>query len=507
MSSTRPCPRCGAPLAPSTPESACPSCLLRLGLDRESQFVRTGAGSPAPEPPTPAELAELFPQLELLETLGRGGMGVVYRARQRGLDRDVALKILLVRPEDRPAFAERFAREARALAQLSHPAIVGVHDFGVAGEHYYLTMEYVDGANLRQLMRSGELRPAQALDVIGQVCEALQFAHEEGVVHRDIKPENILVDRRGRVKIADFGLAKMVRQPGGEPLTGTFQAMGTPHYMAPEQIEHPLDVDHRADIYSLGVVFYELLTGELPMGAFDPPSKKARVDVRLDDVVLKAMRKEPERRYQHASEVGTDVSAISASAGEPSPDWEAHHAERRDARRALHRKRGGMPRWVWGLGCFGVCLLGIPVLLFLGGAMLLGARYEATAKPIVATIEPSPEPALSPVHGANCEDIDAVELLSVSQERLGRLGILARRANLTAHEQQHLAHVVLEQPGPTDVQADVLIELLRAQPADGEVRSYVTKALTRMPDTTQRARVLYELDQRADSPDDADVAQ
>ena len=145
-----------------------------------------------------------------------------------------------------------------------------------------------------------------------QICDALQFAHEAGIVHRDIKPENILLDAKGRVKIADFGLAKLLGDAGPQHLTGTHQVMGTLHYMAPEQWERPRHVDHRADIYSLGVVFYEMLTGELPLGRFAPPSEKVQVDVRLDEVVLRALEKEPERRYQHASDVKTDVERITA---------------------------------------------------------------------------------------------------------------------------------------------------------------------------------------------------
>jgi predicted Ser/Thr protein kinase len=263
-------------------------------------------------PPTPAELAPLFPQLEILELLGQGGMGAVYKARQPALDRLVALKILPTQAERDPTFAERFIREAKALAKLNHPHIVAVYDFGQAGSMFYFLMEYVDGLNLRQLLRQGQLKPAEALKIVPQICEALQFAHDEGIVHRDIKPENILLDKKGRVKIADFGLAKLLaRAPGDPTLTGTQQVMGTMGYMAPEQIDRPQEVDHRADIYSLGVVFYEMLTGELPRGRFASPSEKVQIDVRLDEVVLRALAREPERRYQHASEVKTDLSHIS----------------------------------------------------------------------------------------------------------------------------------------------------------------------------------------------------
>jgi tRNA A-37 threonylcarbamoyl transferase component Bud32 len=270
-------------------------------------------------PPEPAELAKQFPQLEILELLGQGGMGAVYKARQKQLDRLVALKVLPPEVGRTEAFAERFAREARSLAKLNHPRIVSVYDFGhTEAGLYYFIMEFVDGTDLRQVIQAGELTAAEALAIIPQVCEALQYAHEEGIVHRDIKPENILLNRKGQVRIADFGLAKLLDRPAAAyTLTKDGQKMGTPHYMAPEQIEHPTEVDHRADIYSLGVVFYEMLTGELPLGRFAPPSQKVQVDVRLDKVVLRTLEKEPERRYQHASEVKTDVEAVCASPQPP----------------------------------------------------------------------------------------------------------------------------------------------------------------------------------------------
>jgi hypothetical protein len=233
----------------------------------------------------------------------------------------VALKILPPQTATGTGFIERFNREARALAKLAHPNIVGVHEFGQVNGLPYFIMEYVDGLNLRELEHAGKLSPREALQIVPQICEALQFAHDEGIVHRDIKPENILLDKKGRVKIADFGIAKIL---GGAPdvdLTQTKGTLGTPHYMAPEQMEKPASVDHRADIFSLGVVFYEMLTGELPLGKFGPPSsRKVEVDVRLDDVVLRALEKDPELRYQQAKQVKTAVDTIaSAAAASPSP--------------------------------------------------------------------------------------------------------------------------------------------------------------------------------------------
>jgi tRNA A-37 threonylcarbamoyl transferase component Bud32 len=250
----------------------------------------------------------------VLRIVGQGGMGAVYLARQKALDRVVAIKLIRTAHEDDPTFAARFAREARAMAKLSHPNIVAVHDTGEAGGLPFLVMEYVDGVTLRDAIRTKAVTPAEALAIIPQICDALEYAHKHGVVHRDIKPENILLDANGRVKIADFGLAKLA-DPDSMSLTGTMQAMGTPHYMAPEQWEKPAEVDHRADIYALGVVLYELLTGELPLGRFDPPSVKSRVDARIDELVLRALAKEPGRRYQHATDVKLALAKIAASPG------------------------------------------------------------------------------------------------------------------------------------------------------------------------------------------------
>jgi tRNA A-37 threonylcarbamoyl transferase component Bud32 len=310
MDTLKVCSLCGLPLAGDAPEGLCPQCLLKAGLD-----TRHGTSGPSGlsnfVAPSPEELAPHFPKIEILELLGQGGMGAVYKARQKGLDRVVALKILPPAAARDPAFAERFVREARALARLNHPNIVTIHDFGQAGDYFHLVMEFVDGANLRQSIRARTLQSREALAIVPQICEALQYAHDEGIVHRDIKPENILLDRKGRVKIADFGLAKLLgRSAADYTLTGAQQVMGTPHYMAPEQFERPLEVDHRADIYALGVVLYEMLTGEVPMGAFSPPSEKARVDVRLDEVVLRTLAREPGRRYQKVSQLKTDVENI-----------------------------------------------------------------------------------------------------------------------------------------------------------------------------------------------------
>jgi len=373
------CPQCGTPLPAGALAGLCPACLLKQGADETA----TGGQAPPFQPPPVAELAPLFPQLEILELIGKGGMGAVYKARQKQLERIVALKILPPGIGHDAAFAGRFAREAKALAKLNHPGIVTLYEFGQVGGKggagsplpaaggddsqrrarsdapyqapasgsrpstlnpqplYFFLMEFVDGVNLRQLLRAGRIAPREALAIVPQICDALQFAHDQGIVHRDIKPENILLDRRGRVKVADFGLAKLVGESGraGSPLpaagtqeddgahgvtrptdalTGAGKVMGTPNYMAPEQVDHPNEVDHRADIYALGVVFYQMLTGELPGKPIDPPSSRTRgiqIDVRLDKVVLRALEKKPELRFQQVSAFKTQVETIATTPG------------------------------------------------------------------------------------------------------------------------------------------------------------------------------------------------
>jgi serine/threonine protein kinase len=304
----------------------------------------------------------------------------------------VALKILPAEAARDPSWPERFAREARALARLGHPNIVAVYDSGERDGVYFFAMEYVDGTSLRQVIQARSATPREALSMVAQVCDALQYAHEEGVVHRDIKPENILVDKRGRVKIADFGLAKLVHGDKADlTLTGSGQTMGTPHYMAPEQWEKPHTVDHRADIYSLGVVFYELLTGELPLGRFPPPSSKIEVDVRLDQVVLKTLAKAPELRYQQASQIKTDVEGVSRRAEQDEADargsrlrrWWSGVKRKLDPRNATRKKVGEVevpPEWPLGAALF---LVGCVIAVVTGSALALAAVLVAAVVGLV----------------------------------------------------------------------------------------------------------------------------
>lgn len=367
------CPECGTVLPVDAPAGLCPKCLLKAGIPSETLGQSFAL-------PKPEHLAACFPNLTFLKLLGHGGMGAVYHARQKDLDRDVAVKILPPEVGQDASFAARFAREAKTLAKLNHPNIVQIYDFGRADAYFYFVMEFVDGVNLRQLVQAGEIEPKQTLAIITAICEALQFAHDSGVVHRDIKPENILVDQRGRVKIADFGLAMLLqRAPADLKLTGTHQVMGTPHYMAPEQMRGSRSIDHRVDLYSLGVVFYELLTGELPIGHFEVPSKRMAIDVRLDDVVLRALATEPDRRYQHASDLQQDVEHISATSEShsgpivPSPAPALHRSESYVAD-AMRTHEWTAARIVW---------LVIANLWLLAAIALLLGRKVARTEPLM----------------------------------------------------------------------------------------------------------------------------
>jgi uncharacterized protein YndB with AHSA1/START domain/predicted Ser/Thr protein kinase len=271
----------------------------------------TAVSSPSDvAPPTPAELAARFPDLEVIDVLGHGGMGVVYKGRQPFLDRVVAIKVIRPDLQADPGFQERFLHEARTLAKLRHPYIVTVFDARRADGLYCLVMEYVEGASLRQLLGEGLITQRDVLDFVPQITEALQHAHETGVVHRDVKPENVLVDSRGRVRLVDFGLATLFGPAATALSPDEDRVVGTFRYMAPEQITMPKDVDHRADIYSTGVVFYEMLARELPGPDRVPPSRKAATDPRLDPIVIRAIERDRDHRYQEARLLHLDITNL-----------------------------------------------------------------------------------------------------------------------------------------------------------------------------------------------------
>ena len=266
------------------------------------------------QPPSAEELQALLPQYEITTLLGRGGMGAVYKGRQIALDRPVAIKILSnLLDEADASFAERFKNEARAMGRIMHPGVVAVFDFGeTAGGLLYIVMEFVEGTDVsRMLARQKRLPPEHAMAITAHVLDALAYAHARGIIHRDIKPANVMVGYDGVVKVADFGLAKMSSVEGQSGLTQSGTAMGTLHYMAPESLMLGTSVDHRADIYAVGVMLYQMLTGRLPQGMFELPSIQVPgLDPRYDGIIAKALRDDRELRYQNAMEMRQDLDAI-----------------------------------------------------------------------------------------------------------------------------------------------------------------------------------------------------
>ncbi len=270
--------------------------------------------------PAPEELTALLPpgNFSVEGFIGEGGMGAVYKGTQIRLHRSVAIKIMRREQDKDHAFEERFHREALAMAQLSHPNIVNVIDCGEAGPDFlYIVMEFVDGTDLMEFIRSGQMTQAQAVKLLPQICDALQFAHDHGIVHRDIKPSNILLTRDGRIKVADFGLAKLFdAESNFHTRTGT--GVGTPAYAAPEQFELNAKIDHRADIYALGVMTYQMITGHLPRGVWRLPSHRAAVDPQWDDLISHAMQIEPKDRFASVSEVKAKIGGIVLKQGNAS---------------------------------------------------------------------------------------------------------------------------------------------------------------------------------------------
>src|SRR5262245_15744548 len=291
----RVCPRCRSVLPAGAFGGICPRCLFLDGPDDLPASTVLGGH-------------------EILGTLGRGGMGVVYRARHLRLGREVALKVL---PSGRPDAAARFEREARALARLDHENIVRVHDFGEEQGEFYIAMELVEGRTLREELAGGPLPVERARAVAGAVCRALAAAHQRGVIHRDIKPENVLLGNDGSVKVADFGITRLLGADADDRLTRTGALVGTPHYVAPERLAHPAAADHRVDLYAVGVLLYEMLTGHVPSGAAGLPGTA------LDGVLRRALQADPAKRYGSAEEMARDLEAGRRSLEFPELLWQA----------------------------------------------------------------------------------------------------------------------------------------------------------------------------------------
>jgi serine/threonine protein kinase len=266
-----------------------------------------------------------FGDYEILQPLGSGGMGMVYRARDLTLERVVALKVLAPELSKDQSFVQRFLKEARAVARLNHPNIVQVYNFGSVESVYYLAMEYVDGESLGHHLKSRHYTEAEAIRIVRQVCRPLAVAHAEGIVHRDIKPDNLMLTSRGELKLVDLGIAKRIDEDQSLTLTG--QSIGTPHYISPEQIRGQKDIDARADIYSLGATFYHLVTGHTPFkgssGALvmsmhlvdplpDPRQWEPGLSEGLCRVIRKMMAKSRDERYPDIAVLEVDLHRLQA---------------------------------------------------------------------------------------------------------------------------------------------------------------------------------------------------
>jgi eukaryotic-like serine/threonine-protein kinase len=257
---------------------------------------------------------DLIPGYRLESLVGAGGMGEVHKATQLSLGRTVAVKLLNAQLAQEESFVARFQKEAAALATLRHPHIVSIVDKGSTASTYYLVMEFVDGPSLRERMRAPPEDPQETLRVMLQICRAIEYAHGRGVIHRDLKPENILFDEQaGDIpKVTDFGLASFLEDTSTRfALTSTHVAMGTLSYMAPEQRVDAKTADGRADIFALGLIFYEMLVGELPAGSFEPPSRrKPGLDPRLDRIIANCLKQQPADRYASVSELIRDLEPL-----------------------------------------------------------------------------------------------------------------------------------------------------------------------------------------------------
>jgi len=281
-----------------------------------------------PEAERDSYIGKVFGGCQILDKVAHGGMGVVYKARQLNLGRTVAVKILSGELARDSTFVRRFIQEARSAAQLSHGNIVHINDVGEYQGVFYFVMEYVDGHNLKELLKTQEiLEVPRTVEIITQVCHALRHSHSRGIIHRDIKPENIMLTREGVVKLADLGLAKRLAGENSLGLTHAGSILGTPFYMAPEQAKDFSTVDHRSDIYSLGVTMYRALTGKVPYDGRSPievmikaiegrrvPVRELREEVpkAVEKIVDKMMHRQPEKRYQQVEDLLQDLNRVGA---------------------------------------------------------------------------------------------------------------------------------------------------------------------------------------------------
>jgi TolB-like protein/Tfp pilus assembly protein PilF/predicted Ser/Thr protein kinase len=311
------CRKCGAAIPPNSPQQSCGACLLESGLDPVADEPVTGVADPA----RPVPMLMDFGDYELLEQIGRGGQGVVFRARQKSLNRIVALKVIGLGHWATEAHLKRFRLEAEAAASLEHPGIVPIHEVGERDGSCYFSMKFVEGGQLDAVVRPEAMPPRRAAELIAKVARTVHYAHEHGILHRDIKPGNILLDQKGEPHLTDFGLARLVESES--TVTRTMEVLGTPSYMAPEQaVGNNAAISSVTDVYGLGAVLYQLLTGQPPFAGgttyetikllLDTEPRQPRllnpkIDRDLSTICLKCLEKDPKRRYASALALAEDL--------------------------------------------------------------------------------------------------------------------------------------------------------------------------------------------------------
>jgi serine/threonine protein kinase/TolB-like protein/Tfp pilus assembly protein PilF len=313
------CRKCGAAIPPNSPQQSCGACLLETGLDSDEAVA--GVDDPGRANTSPSPMLMDFGDYELLEQIGRGGQGVVFRARQKSLNRTVALKVISLGQWASEAHVKRFRREAEAAASLEHPCIVPIYEVGERDGSCYFSMKFVEGGQLDEVVRREPMPPRRAAELIVKVARTVHYAHEHGILHRDIKPGNILLDKNGEPHLTDFGLARLVESES--TVTRTLEVLGTPSYMAPEQAEGDnAAVGSATDVYGLGAVLYQLLTGQPPFAGgttyetikllLDTEPRQPRllnpkIDRDLSTICLKCLEKDPQRRYSSALALAEDL--------------------------------------------------------------------------------------------------------------------------------------------------------------------------------------------------------
>ena len=315
INAARVCAKCGAAVFADEPRGFCSICLFRTGLGGFGE-----ENDAAPEPAA-APIQMDFGDYELLEEIGRGGQGVVYRARQKSLNRTVALKVIGLGRWASTPHLKRFRHEAEAAASLEHPQIVPIYEIGERDGSCYFSMKFVEGGQLDEVVRRERMSTRHAAELLVKIARTVQFAHERGILHRDIKPGNILLDRQGEPHLTDFGLARLIEQES--TVTNSFDVLGTPSYMAPEQAAgRTKELTAAADVYALGAVFYQMLTGQPPFAGGttyetirlvmeteprNPRLWNPKVDVDLATICLKCLEKDPKKRYETAEALAKDV--------------------------------------------------------------------------------------------------------------------------------------------------------------------------------------------------------